>query len=645
MDTNQYAQPYVDEKLFRLLVASVKDYAIFLIDINGYILSWNEGAANIKGYTTNEVVGKHVSIFYQPNDSQKQQLRHNLNHALKNGMQETEGLMVRKDGSVFWAHVVFTTLYNDNGHLIGFANITRDITERKKAEDEKAAINTELEKRVKENTEKIITNELRFRKLIENSHDGITLLDENLHVTYRSNASERINGWTNEERQQYEVYDLIHPGDAQLVSEQFKQILARPGQSMSATYRIKHKLGHYIWVECFYTNMLNDESIGAIVCNFRDITERKQADEEISKKTEQIANIFESITDGFIALNENLCYTYANKRIGEMLGFEPQELIGKCVWEVFPDAIGSETYQAINIALKEQRYVWNEDFFEPLHLWQENHIYPSGTGLSIFIRDITERKYAELEITELNDSLEKKVVERTVQLDAANKELESFSYSVSHDLRTPLRAVNGYAMMLKEDYETQLGEEGGRIINTIMHNARHMGQLIDDLLAFSRLGRKAVVVNDINTTEMVKACTAELLAHEKQPFNINIPPLPHCQADSSMLKQVWMNLIGNAIKYSAKNGGPHIEIGAIENIGETVFYVQDNGVGFDMKYSDKLFGVFQRLHRQDEFEGTGVGLALVKRIVEKHGGRIWAKAAPGAGATFSFSLPQGVPVI
>ncbi|MDB5029906.1 PAS domain-containing protein, partial [Mucilaginibacter sp.] len=285
-----------DEKLFRFVVASISDYAIFMIDPNGYILSWNQGAQNIKGYTPEEIIGSHISVFYTIEDYKKNLPSHNLNEALKNGTHESEGWRVRKDGSVFWANVVFTTVYNENGHLVGFAKITRDITERKKSELKKEEIKTELEKRVKEDTEKIVANELRFRKLIENSNDGITLLDKNLDIIYRSLSSERISGWSNEDRNIYEIKSQIHPDDRSKIQDTFTEVLKKPGVPIMSIYRTQHKQGYYIWIECLYTNWLNDVNINAIVCNFRDITQRKQTEDELENKNEQIKDILESIT-------------------------------------------------------------------------------------------------------------------------------------------------------------------------------------------------------------------------------------------------------------------------------------------------------------------------------------------------------------
>lgn len=629
----------LDGQIFKLLVANIEDYGIFMIDANGMVLTWNQGAQHITGYTDAEIIGKHISTFYKPESVNNNVPRQNLNEALKKSSFECEGWRIRKDGSIFWANVVLTTLYNDKGHLIGFAKIIRDSTERKNAQDRQQAASDELIKQVKETKGKAASTEVKFRKIIENSYDGITLLDKDLRVSYRSLSSERINGYSADDWNSLTIADVVHPDDLEQLDQTLKTVFAKPGIPTLLTYRAKHKQGGYIWLECAFTNMLDNTSIGAIVCNFRDVTERKHAQDEIDRKTEQITNILESIGDGFIALDSNFNYTYANKRLGQMLERDPSDLIGKNIWDVYPDIINSGTYDAFVKAMTERTHVSNEDYYAPLNLWFETEMYPTADGLSVFIRDISERKLAEIEIQVLNETLEKKVAERTAQLQVANRDLESFSYSVSHDLRTPLRAVNGYAMMLKEDFEDILGGEGNRIVDTIINNAKLMGQLIDDLLAFSRLGRKEVSLQHTDMHAMVKTCWLQLTDQMQQSYRLVLHELPPCYADPNLIKQVLLNLLDNAIKYSSKQPNPVIEIGFTQEKMQYIYYVRDNGVGFDMEYSDKLFGVFQRLHSSEEFEGTGVGLALTKRIIDKHGGKIWAEAEPGEGATFFMSIP------
>jgi signal transduction histidine kinase len=233
--------------------------------------------------------------------------------------------------------------------------------------------------------------------------------------------------------------------------------------------------------------------------------------------------------------------------------------------------------------------------------------------------------------------LESRVLERTAELEAVNKELASFSYSVSHDLRAPLRAVDGYARMLEEDYAARLDAEGRRLLTVIRDSAGRMGDLIDDLLDFSRLGRQPMTKQQVDVAALAREVVDELRGgHKAAPEVGDLPPAP---GDRALLKQVWLNLIGNAFKYSAKRDAPRIEIGGRVEGEENVYWVHDNGAGFDMRYAAKLFGVFQRLHSQDEFAGTGVGLAIVQRVVTRHGGRVWAEGTPGEGACFFFSLP------
>jgi signal transduction histidine kinase len=247
---------------------------------------------------------------------------------------------------------------------------------------------------------------------------------------------------------------------------------------------------------------------------------------------------------------------------------------------------------------------------------------------------VIQRKRAAEQIDLLNANLQR----YTLELEAMNKELESFSYSVSHDLRAPLRAVDGYARMLEEDYGERLDEEGQRLLRVVRDSSTRMGRLIDDLLAFSRLGRQEPAARRVDMAGLVAEVVAETRGESRAA--VEVAPLPAADADRAMLKQVWLNLVGNAFKYSAKRADARIEIGAREEADEVVYWVRDNGVGFDMRYAAKLYGVFQRLHRAEEFPGTGVGLAIVQRVVTRHGGRVWAESKLGEGACFYFSLPR-----
>jgi signal transduction histidine kinase len=265
-----------------------------------------------------------------------------------------------------------------------------------------------------------------------------------------------------------------------------------------------------------------------------------------------------------------------------------------------------------------------------------------GTLTNAFNHMLQQIETQNTEIQRFNQQLEQNIKARTIELEAANKELEAFSYSVSHDLRAPLRSIDGYSRVMIEDYGDKLDDEGKRTLNVIVKNAVRMGHLIDDLLNFSRIAKQNLIKVQLDMTLIATSVAEDLKSQQKKNVEINIKPMLRVEGDSSMIRQVLTNLISNAIKYSTKKEKPVIEIGSFAESGSNVYYVKDNGAGFDMAYYDKLFGVFQRLHSGNEFEGTGVGLALVHRIITKHNGKVWAEGKVDEGATFYFSLPSEI---
>ena len=255
-------------------------------------------------------------------------------------------------------------------------------------------------------------------------------------------------------------------------------------------------------------------------------------------------------------------------------------------------------------------------------------------------QEMEQRRLAEEKLSKLNDKLEQRVTERTAQLEAVNKELESFAYSISHDLRAPLRAIDGFSRFVIEDYEQNLNPEGTKYLNLIRKNAKKMDQLITDILALSRATRGEYKVTNVDMTRLVKSILSIIISPEKEKIiNINVDILPEASADPAFMKQVWINLLTNAVKFSSKKENPEISIGGYTENGNNIYFVKDNGVGFNSEYGMKLFVMFQRLHRSEEFEGTGVGLAIVKRIINRYGGKVWAEGKVDDGATFYFSLP------
>ena len=555
----------------------------------------------------------------------------------------------KKDGTIIDVEVIGHALIHDGRKARLVLSI--DITERKKAEQKNLKLNEALTK-----------NEKRFRGLIENSYDIVSVVDENLNSIYRSPSTARVTGWSDEERKNaIAVFDQTHPEDINKFKSKVEEVLSNPGKSFQIDFRTKHKDGHYIWIEGVMVNMLNDESIRGIISNFHDITERKEAEEKVNKLNEGLEKKVEERTAQLEAINKELeasilqlreseekfskifeaspvgisigalqtgTLINVNRSFLQLTGFRYEEVIGRTSLEL--NMIDRDEREKIKQELIENGRVRDKEIFV---FNKSGEKIPVLLSLDQFV--VGDNKYA---ITIVYDISERKKAEE--QLLMINGELEAFSYSVSHDLRAPLRAINGYANILEEDYNKSFDKEGKRLLFEVQQNAKKMGMLIDDLLDFSRLGRKEIKKSEINMNELTQSVLKEIssaMSHHAEIVFDNLPPV---MADYALMEHVMTNLLSNAIKYSSKQEKPVIEITSKKENGALIYAVSDNGVGFNMKYAHKLFGVFQRLHSEQEFQGTGVGLAIAERIIHKHNGKIWAEGKVGEGATFYFSLPD-----
>ena len=380
----------------------------------------------------------------------------------------------------------------------------------------------------------------------------------------------------------------------------------------------------------------------------RDISDRKKFEEELRQAEYRFRALIENAPDGIALVGSDGFFKYISPSAKKIFSYteddpitisadeltHPDDLpmVHQNIGHMFADPSFIPVLQ-YRFRSKDGTWRWIESIFTNLLA------KPSVEAIVINFRDITDQRKSDEKIKSLNHSLEKRVEKRTAELIAANKELEAFAYTVSHDLRAPVRAIGGFTRILQEDFIPQLDAEGQRVFRVILENTHKMEQLIDDLLSFSRLSRADMNLSTVNMTEIVWKCFTDLAqAEERQRIILTVADFPLIKGDYPMLVQVWTNLLSNAIKYTSQCESPKILIETTRQGKDFVFSITDNGTGFDMKFVDKLFGVFQRLHSEKEFEGTGVGLAIVQRIIHRHGGRVWAEGAVNKGAKFSFTL-------
>ena len=505
-----------------------------------------------------------------------------------------------------------------------------DITERKHAE---AALRE---------------SEKQLRRITDNMLDMVCQTDTRGIIQYASPSNESVVGYKPEDLLGKPVFTLVHPDDLDRVITAFLsfQTAINASSRGKIEFRFKHADGHYFWVETVGKPLFDDMGmvVGAIFGG-RDITERKHAEAALRQMAAELQAVFRALPDLYFRLGAD--GTFLDVQAGRLcdLYLPIEDLLGKRIQDTSRRLAG-QFQQAIDQTLQRRSLVMIEyaltiggekKFFEArfLPLLEDQVIE--------VVRNITGRKRDEEELQQYRERLEVLVEQRTAELGVINKELESFSYSVSHDLRSPLRIIDGYSQVLEEDYLEKLGIEGMKNIQIIRSQCQRMGELINDILDLSRLSRKEMQVEEVSLSQLAESIAAELQRREpERQVDFIITPNLEVRGDKQLLQSLLENLINNAWKFTGKHPRAKIELGVKKNGNKQAYFVRDDGAGFDMKYAEKLFGAFQRLHTVKEFPGTGVGLAIVQRIVHRHGGQVWAEGAEEKGATFYFTLNRQI---
>jgi PAS domain S-box-containing protein len=623
------------EKKLRALFETMSEGIVYE-DHAGNIISANPAAERLLGLSLEQLQGRtsldprwkaiHEDGSPFPGES------HSLNVAAKTGKPakgEVMGIYNPQSGAYVWLSVNSTPefLPGEQQPFRAFA-VFRDITDRKQAETNLQRLSA------------------RNQAMLEAIPDIIMEVDANKVYTWANHAGLAFFGddvigkeasfYFEGEQQTYLAVKPIFNGQENVIYVESWQRRHDGGKRLLA----------------WWCRVLKDEAgtVTGALSSARDITEINRAEQALRESERKFRETVITLDEGYYSVTLDGKLLEHNQAFNRILGFALHEdLKGIQLPDFWQDPDQRKEYlMAFAASGSISNYEINAKTQKgnKITILTSSHLVKDESGqpqliVGVFV-DISQRRRAEAEIKQLNEELEQRVLQRTTQLESSNKELEAFSYSVSHDLRAPLRAIDGFSRIVLEEYSAKLDDEGKRLLTVVRDNTQKMGHLIDDLLAFSRLGRQQIAFVPVNLATLANVVFAELAAAEKgRRIEFKAGQFPQAYGDYPMLQQVLQNLLANAVKFTRPRAKPRIEFGGRAAGSENVYFVKDNGVGFDMEYVSKLFGVFQRLHGTDEFEGTGVGLAIVQRIVQRHGGRVWAESKDGKGATFYFSLPTG----
>ncbi len=473
---------------------------------------------------------------------------------------------------------------------------------------------------------------LQFKEVIDNSRDGIAIVDLEGKITYLNPAFSGAIGFDPV------IHD--HPesiyANRQLVGQVFDTLLT--GKYWQGDVEIKTQAGELI---SYYLSggpvFDEDGQLKAVYGIHTDITERKQAEQKIRKAYYERNTILESIGDGFFAVDKNWTVNYWNKEAEKLLGITRKQSLGNDLWKVFDHMTESASYLKYQEAIETNEVIHFEDYYPAMHKWYEVSAYPSVDGLSVFFKDITERKIYDIQVRELNRVLRTKVKELAV----SNKELEQFAYVASHDLQEPLRMITSFLTQLQRKYDDKLDAKAHQYIHFAVDGAKRMRQIILDLLDFSRVGRADSEIELVDLNEIINEILILFRKNiEDKKALFVISDLPFINAPKASIRQLLQNLVSNALKYQLPETKPLVEIGFTEKPEYWEFWVKDNGIGISPDYFEKIFIIFQRLHTKDQYSGTGMGLAICRKIVENLGGKLWVESEEGRGSIFYFTVSK-----